>query len=147
MTLIFASPPSDGWVEQIRFGSSELVPVVAQDANTGRVLMVAWADRAALLETEATGYAVYFSRSRARLWRKGEQSGHRQKVREIRLDCDSDVVLYMVEPAGGISCHTGRVSCFYRRLERGVWVSVDPVLEPPGAQTHPTAQKKSVENP
>lgn len=132
MTLIFASPRGDGWVEQIRFGSSALVPVVAQDANTGRVLMLAWADRAALLETESSGFAVYYSRSRGRLWRKGEQSGHRQKVREIRLDCDADVVLYMVEPQGGIACHTGRASCFYRRLEHGEWVTVDPVIKAPG---------------
>ncbi len=123
----------DGWVEQIQFGQAALVPVVAQDASTGRVLMVAWADRAALLETEASGFAVYFSRSRGRLWRKGEESGHRQKVREIRLDCDADVVLYLVEPEGGIACHTGRVSCFYRRLEQGDWVTVDPVLEAPGS--------------
>ena len=121
----------DGWVEQVQFGPGGLVPVVAQDSNDGRVLMVAWADRAALLETEASGYAVYFSRSRARLWRKGEQSGHRQKVREIRLDCDADVVLYLVDPEGGIACHTGRASCFYRRLEQGDWVTVDPVLEAP----------------
>jgi phosphoribosyl-AMP cyclohydrolase len=131
MTLIFASPRSDSWVDQIRFSRSALVPVVAQDATTGRVLMVAWADRAALLETESSGFAVYFSRSRGRLWRKGEQSGHRQKVREIRLDCDSDVVLYLVEQEGGIACHTGRASCFYRRLEQGEWVTVDPVLESP----------------
>jgi phosphoribosyl-AMP cyclohydrolase len=121
----------EGWVDEIRFGPAGLVPVVAQDAAAGRVLMVAWADRAALLETEASGYAVYFSRSRGRLWRKGEESGHRQKVREIRLDCDADVVLYLVEPEGGIACHTGRQSCFYRRLEQGGWVTVDPVLEPP----------------
>jgi phosphoribosyl-AMP cyclohydrolase len=126
-----ATARRDGWVEQIQFGSAALVPVVAQDADTGRVLMVAWADRAALLETEATGFAVYFSRSRSCLWRKGEQSGHRQKVREIRLDCDADVVLYLVEPEGGIACHTGRASCFYRRLEQGDWVTVDPQLEPP----------------
>jgi phosphoribosyl-AMP cyclohydrolase len=123
----------DDWVEQIRFGPGGLVPVVAQDAAGGRVLMVAWADRAALRETEASGYAVYFSRSRGRLWRKGEESGHRQKVQEIRLDCDADVVLYVVEPVGGIACHTGRASCFYRRLEQGSWVTVDPVLEPPRA--------------
>jgi phosphoribosyl-AMP cyclohydrolase len=127
-----ATARPDGWVEQIRFGPAALVPVVAQDAETGRVLMVAWADRAALLETEASGFAVYFSRSRGRLWRKGEESGHRQKVREIRLDCDADVVLYLVDPEGAIACHTGRVSCFYRRLEQGDWVTVDPVLEPPG---------------
>jgi len=126
-----ASADADGWVAQIRFDPAGLVPVVAQDAANGRVLMVAWADRAALLETEASGYAVYFSRSRGRLWRKGEESGHRQKVREIRLDCDADVVLYVVEPAGGIACHTGRASCFFRRLERGAWTTVDPVLEVP----------------
>jgi len=137
MTLIFASPRPDSWVEQIRFGPTALVPVVAQDASTGRVLMVAWADRAALLETESSGFAVYFSRSRGRLWRKGESSGHRQKVREIRLDCDADVVLYLVEPEGGITCHTGRVSCFYRRLEQGEWVTVDPVLKAPS-----TAKKR-----
>jgi phosphoribosyl-AMP cyclohydrolase len=125
-----AAPRAEGWVEEIRFGPAGLVPVVAQDALGGRVLMVAWADRAALLETEASGYAVYFSRSRGRLWRKGQESGHRQKVSEIRLDCDGDVVLYLVEPEGGIACHTGRQSCFYRRLQRGGWVTVDPVLEP-----------------
>jgi phosphoribosyl-AMP cyclohydrolase len=92
--------------------------------------MVAWADREALLETESSGYAVYFSRSRGRLWRKGEESGHRQKVREIRLDCDADVVLYRVEPVGGIACHTGRASCFFRQLRNGAWNAVDPVLEP-----------------
>jgi len=124
---------SGGWVDEIRFGPAGLVPVVAQDAGDGRVLMVAWADRAALLETQASGYAVYFSRSRGRLWRKGEESGHRQKVREMRLDCDADVVLYLVEPEGRISCHTGRVSCFYRRLDNGTWATVDPVLEPPRA--------------
>lgn len=125
---------AEGWAAQIQFDSSGLVPVVAQDAADGRVLMVAWADRAALLETEASGYAVYFSRSRGRLWRKGEESGYRQRVREIRLDCDADVVLYVVEPVGGIACHTGRASCFFRRLERGVWTTVDPILEPPVAE-------------
>lgn len=126
-----ATADADVWAAQIRFDPAGLVPVVAQDAANGRVLMVAWADRAALLETEASGYAVYFSRSRGRLWRKGEESGHRQKVREIRLDCDADVVLYVVEPEGGIACHTGRASCFFRRLERGAWTTVDPVLEAP----------------
>jgi phosphoribosyl-AMP cyclohydrolase len=93
--------------------------------------MVAWADRTALRETEASGYAVYFSRSRGRLWRKGEESGHRQKVQEIRLDCDADVVLYRVEPQGGIACHTGRASCFFRQLKNGTWRTVDPVLVTP----------------
>jgi phosphoribosyl-AMP cyclohydrolase len=123
-----------GWLQEIRFDAAGLVPVVAQDDATGRVLMVAWADRAALAETEASGYAVYFSRSRGRLWRKGEESGHRQRVREIRLDCDADVILYRVEPHGGIACHTGRASCFYRRLQDGAWLTVDPVLEAPAVR-------------
>ena len=118
------------WLAEVRFDAAGLVPVVAQDGASGRVLMVAWANREALRETAASGYAVYFSRSRARLWRKGEESGHRQKVREIRLDCDADVVLYQVDPEGGIACHTGRASCFYRRLQADAWVTVDPVLEP-----------------
>jgi phosphoribosyl-AMP cyclohydrolase len=92
---------------------------------------VAWASREALAETVATGQAVYFSRSRQRLWRKGEESGHRQRVLEVRLDCDGDVVLYRVEQAGGIACHTGRESCFFRRLEDGAWRTVDPVLKDP----------------
>jgi phosphoribosyl-AMP cyclohydrolase len=121
---------AQGWLDEIRFDAAGLVPVVAQDAANDRVLMVAWADREALLETESSGYAVYFSRSRGRLWRKGEESGHRQKVREIRLDCDADVVLYRVEPVGGIACHTGRASCFFRQLRNGAWNAVDPVLEP-----------------
>jgi phosphoribosyl-AMP cyclohydrolase len=133
-----AAPGAGGWIEQIRFGPAGLVPVVAQDADNGRVLMVAWADRDALLQTEASGYAVYFSRSRGRLWRKGEESGHLQKVREIRLDCDADVVLYVVEPKDGIACHTGRASCFFRRLEKGAWTTVDPVLEAPPSTTEPT---------
>ena len=133
-----AVPGAGGWIEQIRFGPAGLVPVVAQDADNGRVLMVAWADRDALLQTEASGYAVYFSRSRGRLWRKGEESGHLQKVREIRLDCDADVVLYVVEPKGGIACHTGRASCFFRRLEKGAWTTVDPVLEAAPSTTEPT---------
>jgi phosphoribosyl-AMP cyclohydrolase len=124
---------ADDWIGQVRFDPAGLVPVVVQDAADRRVLMVAWADRTALLETEASGYAVFFSRSRGRLWRKGEESGHRQKVSEIRIDCDADVVLYVVDPVGGIACHTGRVSCFFRRLEHGAWRTVDSVLEPPGA--------------
>jgi phosphoribosyl-AMP cyclohydrolase len=93
--------------------------------------MVAWANRDALAETAASGQAVYWSRSRNRLWRKGEESGHRQRVTEVRLDCDGDSVLYAVEQAGGIACHTGRESCFYRRLEGGRWEAVDPVLKDP----------------
>jgi phosphoribosyl-AMP cyclohydrolase len=119
------------WLDEIAFDERGLVPVIAQDATTQRVLMVAWANRDALAETAATGQAVYYSRSRGKLWRKGEESGHRQTVREIRLDCDGDVVLYAVEQAGGIACHTGRASCFFRRLDGKVWATVDPVLEDP----------------
>jgi phosphoribosyl-AMP cyclohydrolase len=119
------------WLEDVRFDERGLVTVIAQDAASGRVLMVAWADAEALAETAASGQAVYFSRSRGRLWHKGEESGHRQRVTEIRIDCDGDAVLYRVEPAGGIACHTGRQSCFYRRLLDGRWQAVDPVLKDP----------------
>lgn len=119
------------WLDEIAFDERGLVPVIAQDATTQRVLMIAWASREALAETAATGQAVYYSRSRGRLWRKGEESGLRQAVREIRLDCDGDVVLYAVEQAGGIACHTGRESCFFRRLEGKAWAIVDPVLKDP----------------
>ena len=119
------------WLDDVAFDERGLVAVVAQDAGSGRVLMVAWADRQALAETAASGQAVYFSSSRGRLWRKGEESGHRQTVREVRLDCDGDVVLYVVEQAGGIACHTGRASCFYRLLRDGQWQAVDPVLRDP----------------
>jgi phosphoribosyl-AMP cyclohydrolase len=119
------------WLAEIRFDTDGLVPVIAQDAASGRVLMVAWANREALAETVQTQRAVYWSRSRGRLWRKGEESGHTQQVSEIRLDCDGDVVLYAVSQAGGIACHTGRESCFYRRLADGHWNAVDPVLRDP----------------
>ncbi len=119
------------WLAELAFDERGLVPVIAQDAGSGRILMVAWANREALAETVATGQAVYFSRSRQRLWRKGEESGHRQRVLEVRLDCDGDVVLYRVEQAGGIACHTRRESCFFRRLEDGAWRTVDPVLKDP----------------
>lgn len=119
------------WLADITFDERGLVTVIAQDAASGRVLMVAWANAAALTETVATGQAVYYSRSRGRLWRKGEESGHRQRVREVRVDCDGDVVLYRVEQGGGIACHTGRESCFYRVLRDGRWEAVDPVLKDP----------------
>jgi phosphoribosyl-AMP cyclohydrolase len=119
------------WLDAVRFDGDGLVAVVAQDAASGRVLMTAWANREALAETAASGQAVYWSRSRRRLWRKGEESGHRQRVTEVRLDCDGDAVLYAVEQTGGIACHTGRESCFYRRLEGGGWQVVDPVLKDP----------------
>jgi phosphoribosyl-AMP cyclohydrolase len=119
------------WLDDVRFDAQGLVTVIAQDAATQRVLMVAWANREALEETARTRQAVYFSRSRNRLWRKGEESGHRQAISEIRLDCDGDVVLYAVTQAGGIACHTGRESCFYRVLDADAWRTVDPVLKDP----------------
>ncbi len=123
------------WLDDVRFDGQGLVTVIAQDAQTQRVLMVAWANAEALAETARTRQAVYWSRSRGKLWRKGEESGHRQAVTEIRLDCDGDVVLYSVTQAGGIACHTGRESCFYRRLEvdpaGAAWQTVDAVLKDP----------------
>jgi len=107
------------------------VPVIAQESTTGRVLMLAWMDREALACTAATGEAVYYSRSRERLWRKGEESGHIQRVREIRMDCDNDVVLLKVEQAGGIACHTGRPSCFFQQLVDGRWVTIEAVVKDP----------------
>ena len=125
------STATPGWLADVRFDAQGLVPVIAQDAASGRVLMMAWANAEALAETATSGQAVYFSRSRGRVWRKGEESGHRQAVAELRLDCDGDVVLYAVSQAGGIACHTGRESCFYRRLQDGDWQAVDPVLKDP----------------
>lgn len=119
------------WQNQVRYDERGLVTAIAQDAATGRILMVAWMNREALAETSRRGEAVYWSRSRGRLWHKGEESGHVQKVREIRLDCDADVVLLQVEQKGGIACHTGRESCFFRRLEGERWVEVDPVRKHP----------------
>jgi phosphoribosyl-AMP cyclohydrolase len=119
------------WLDAVRFDAAGLVTAIAQEADGDRILMVAWMTREALAETARTGRAVYWSRSRARLWRKGEESGHAQAVREIRLDCDGDVVLLKVEQAGGIACHTGRHSCFFSRLQDGRWVVVDPVLRDP----------------
>jgi phosphoribosyl-AMP cyclohydrolase len=122
---------STPWIDGVAWNADGLVPAVAQDAKSGEVLMLAWMNREALAKTVETGEAVYWSRSRRRLWRKGEESGHVQKVRELRLDCDADTVLLQVEQLGGIACHTGRESCFYRKLENGSWVTVDPVLKDP----------------
>jgi phosphoribosyl-AMP cyclohydrolase len=119
------------WLDEIGWDERGLVPAIAQDAATGRVLMVAWMSRESLAQTVASGEAVYFSRSRGRLWRKGEESGHVQRVREVRLDCDGDVVLLAIEQAGGIACHTGRERCFFRRLEHGHWREDEPVLKAP----------------
>ncbi len=119
------------WLDEIRWTEEGLVPAIAQDAETGNVLMLAWMNKESLALTQSEGYAVYWSRSRNKLWRKGEESGHRQKVAGIYLDCDEDVVLLMVEQIGGIACHTGRESCFYRQLLDGKWLAVRPVLKNP----------------
>jgi phosphoribosyl-AMP cyclohydrolase len=122
---------SDNWLNRINWSADGLVPAIAQDAASGRVLMVAWMDRDALQRTVELGEAVYWSRSRKKLWHKGEESGHVQRVKEIRLDCDQDVILLQIEQQGGIACHTGRESCFYSRLENGRWVETDAVLKNP----------------
>jgi phosphoribosyl-AMP cyclohydrolase len=122
------------WLDQIKWDEKGLVPVIAQEQSTGDVLMFAWMNREALQQTVELGRAVYFSRSRGKLWFKGEESGHGQTVHEIRLDCDSDVVLLKVTQLGhepGIACHTGRHSCFFSVLKDGQWTHVDPVLKDP----------------
>jgi phosphoribosyl-AMP cyclohydrolase len=120
------------WVEEVKFDADGLVPAIVQDGPTGRILMFAWMNRESLERTVVGGEAVYWSRSRARLWRKGEESGHTQRVRELRLDCDGDAILLQVEQVGGIACHTGRERCFFRRLQGQDWVDTDPVLRDPG---------------
>ncbi|HQQ73961.1 MAG TPA: phosphoribosyl-AMP cyclohydrolase [Pseudomonadales bacterium] len=122
---------SANFLDDIKWNSDGLVPAIAQDHQTDRVLMVAWMNRDALVETARRNEAVYWSRSRSRLWHKGEESGHVQTVHEIRLDCDADVIVLKVEQRGGIACHTGRESCFYRVLQDGEWQTVDPVLKNP----------------
>ncbi|HEY4371058.1 MAG TPA: phosphoribosyl-AMP cyclohydrolase [Burkholderiales bacterium] len=117
------------WLDKVKWDERGLIPVIAQEAFTNRVLMFAWMNRESLKLTVNTGNAVYWSRSRNRLWKKGEESGHVQKVREIRLDCDEDVILLKVEQIGGIACHTGRHSCFFQKYENGDWVETDPVLK------------------
>jgi phosphoribosyl-AMP cyclohydrolase len=119
------------WLNEIKWDEQGLVPAIAQDAQTGEVLMFAWMNREALEKTASLGEAVYWSRSRRKLWHKGEESGHTQKVLEIRTDCDNDVVLLRIEQVGGIACHTGRRSCFFQRWKEGCWESVDPVLKDP----------------
>ena len=122
---------NEDWLDEIQWTADGLVPAIAQDSEDGTVLMVAWMNRDALQLTASEGRAVYWSRSRGKLWHKGEESGHEQIVSEIRLDCDSDVVMLQVEQRGGIACHTGRRSCFFRRLEDGRWQDVEPVLKDP----------------
>lgn len=121
----------DSWLDAIKFDDRGLVTAVAQDAETSRILMVAWMDRAAIRQTIERGVAVYYSRSRQQLWQKGEQSGHTQRVESIELDCDGDVLVLKVLQQGGIACHTGRQSCFYRVLDHGAWRIQDPVIRDP----------------
>ncbi|MCF1184311.1 phosphoribosyl-AMP cyclohydrolase [Marichromatium gracile] len=125
---------ADDWLDAVSWDGNGLVAAIAQERGTGKVLMMAWMNREALRLTRESGHAVYWSRSRQRLWHKGESSGHQQVVHDIRLDCDGDVVLLEVEQRGGIACHTGRHSCFYRALdEDGGWRAVEPVLKDPDA--------------
>ncbi|WP_039912618.1 phosphoribosyl-AMP cyclohydrolase [Cellvibrio mixtus] len=119
------------WLDAVNWNSDGLIPAIAQDAKTGRILMMAWMNRESLQLSAERGEAVYWSRSRNKLWHKGETSGHIQKLHEIRLDCDEDVIVLQVEQLGGIACHTGRESCFYRVLKDGQWETVDPVLKDP----------------
>ncbi len=122
---------SKKWLNEIKWDDQGLVPAIAQDARTGEVLMFAFMNREALEKTAETGQAIYWSRSRRKLWHKGEESGHFQKVSEIRTDCDKDVVLLKIEQVGGIACHTGRRSCFFNKLEENGWVEADPVIKDP----------------
>jgi len=121
------------WLDEVTWNSEGLVPAVAQDAASREVLMVAWMNRESLERTVASGEAVYWSRSRRALWKKGETSGHVQRVREIRLDCDGDAIVLVIDQEGGIACHTGHERCFFRKLEGGVWHDVEPVLKDPKA--------------
>lgn len=119
------------WLDKVHWDERGLVPAITQEASTNKVLTLAWMNREALAQTVASGQAVYWSRSRQKLWHKGEESGHVQKVLEVRLDCDEDVVLLRVEQVGGIACHTGRHNCFFQKLDNGQWVVTDPVLRDP----------------
>ncbi len=122
---------NDTWLDKIQWTDDGLIAVIAQDINSGKVVMFAWMNRESLTLTQQTGYAVYWSRSRQRLWRKGEESGNQQKIISISVDCDADVILLNIEQQGGIACHTGRESCFYRTLENNQWVENSPVLKDP----------------
>ena len=119
------------WLDEVHWDDEGLIPAIAQDATSGRVLTLAWMNREALAETARRGEAVYWSRSRGKLWHKGEESGYVQRVVELRMDCDSDAILLRVEQTGGIACHTGRERCFFQKLEQGKWIPTDPVLRDP----------------
>ncbi|GAB1392308.1 phosphoribosyl-AMP cyclohydrolase [Rhodocyclaceae bacterium] len=127
------STSSKKWLNDIKWDEQGLVPAIAQDAASGEVMMFAWMNREALEKTAQSGEAIYWSRSRRKLWHKGEESGHTQKVLEIRVDCDKDVVLLKIEQTGGIACHTGRRSCFFNKLEKGGWEEAEKVLKSPEA--------------
>ena len=134
--------PNAKWLNKVRWDEHGLVPVIAQEAASGDVLMFAWMNRDALAKTAELGEAVYWSRSRKKLWHKGEESGHVQKVLEMRLDCDEDVVLLKIEQAGGIACHTGRHSCFFQKFDGAQWSAADPVLrDPQQIYSTPTTQE------
>lgn len=124
------------WLDAVKWDADGLIPAIAQDHLSGRVLMVAWMNREALALTVAEQRGIYWSRSRRKLWRKGEESGHVQLLKELRLDCDGDVIVLAVEQLGGIACHTGRESCFYRRFEQGEWQVVDPEIKHPDEIYH-----------
>ena len=124
---------NQAWLDAIKWDANGLVPAIAQEAGTGRILMMAWMNRESLSLSRETGHAVYWSRSRQKLWHKGESSGHQQVIHAIRIDCDADVVLLEVEQKGGIACHTGRHNCFFRELRDGEWVEVEPILKDPEA--------------
>lgn len=123
----------EDWLDTIRWDANGLVPAIAQERGSGTILMMAWMNRESLRLTRETGHAVYWSRSRQKLWHKGEESGHQQVVKALRLDCDGDVILLEVEQTGGVACHTGRHNCFFRELRDGGWVEVEPVLKDPQA--------------
>ncbi len=125
------STESRFWLDEVNFGENGLIPAIAQDADSGKVLMMAWMNRESLALTAKQGEAVYWSRSRNKLWHKGEESGYTQKLVELRFDCDEDVILLKVEQKGGISCHTGRESCFYRQLQGDKWIEMDNILKDP----------------
>ena len=120
---------SEAWLDEIKWDADGLVPAIAQEAGSGKILMVAWMNREALKLTAEEGRAIYWSRSRQKLWRKGEESGHEQLLKSLRLDCDNDVIMMEVEQKGGIACHTGRHSCFYREFQDSQWREVEPVLK------------------
>lgn len=124
---------STQWLDDIKWTDDGLVPVIAQDAASGKVMMFAWMNRESLELSVQEGRAIYWSRSRKKLWRKGEESGHVQRIKDIRLDCDNDVILLAIEQVGGIACHTGRERCFYKQLQDKQWVEVEPVIKDPSA--------------